>query len=126
MASTRRGLSRKDLRKKWQWTLLILLPDFIRKADVETAREELRARRSPAALDLVRLERFKEGRCVTLMHLGPYAEERTSIERMHAFARDAGYEPAGKHHEIYMNDPRRTAPERLKTILRHPVIKHRG
>jgi hypothetical protein len=120
------AFSRKDLRKKWQWTLMILMPDFIRKADVEAAREELRARRNPKALDLVRFEKYKEGRCVTMMHLGPYDTERATIERMHAYARDAGYSPAGKHHEIYLNDPRRTAPERLKTILRHPIAKHRG
>jgi hypothetical protein len=114
----------KDLRDQWKWTLLILQPDFIGQTDVEAAREELRAKgKGSAALDRTRLESFEEGPCVQVMHIGPYATEAGTIERLHAFAREKGYALRGKHHEIYLGDPRRSAPEKLKTILRHPVTQ---
>ena len=109
---------RKD---EWQWTLMIVQPDVVTPADVEAAREAVRARRPVPALDRVRFERFAEGRAAQILHVGPYAGERPTLERLHAFIRDEGGEPAGKHHEIYLSDPRRTAPERLRTILRQPV-----
>jgi hypothetical protein len=110
-------------RDQWKWTLLILQPDFIGPADVETARQELRAKRNPAAIDRVRLESFEEGRCVQIMHIGPYSAEKATIDRLHAFAAEKGLGLRGKHHEIYLGDPRRSAPEKLKTILRHPVAQ---
>lgn len=69
----------------------------------------------------VRLERFEEGLAVQMMHVGPYAEEPATIERLHAFAREQRLALHGRHHEIYLSDPRRTAPEKIKTILRQPV-----
>jgi hypothetical protein len=69
----------------------------------------------------VRLERFAEGQAAQVMHVGPYAEEAPTIARLHEFVAEQGYELRGRHHEIYLGDPRRTAPERLKTVLRHPV-----
>jgi len=67
------------------------------------------------------LERLVEGRSAQVLHVGPYSEEGPTVERLHAFIRQQGGEPSGKHHEIYLNDPRRTAPEKLKTILRQPM-----
>jgi hypothetical protein len=96
-------------------------PDHITAEFVEDAREELAARKDPPALDRIRFERFDEGLSAQIMHVGPYSEEAPTIERLHAFVRENGYELRGKHHEIYLGDPRRTAPERLKTVLRHPV-----
>ncbi len=110
-------------RDKWKWTLMIMQPEFITAAMVEEAREELRRRRNPASIDRARLERLEEGLAAQVLHVGPYSEEHATIERLHAFIREGEYRLAGKHHEIYMNDPRRTAPEKVKTILRQPVGK---
>ena len=73
------------------------------------------------ALGLVRFETFAEGRAAQVLHVGPYASEPETIARLHAFIRQEGMVPTGRHHEIYLGDPRRSAPERLKTILRQPV-----
>ncbi|MCX5684725.1 MAG: GyrI-like domain-containing protein [Planctomycetota bacterium] len=110
---------------RWQWTLLIAQPDFVTRAFVEEARTELLAHRKMPAAKLVRLERLDEGLSAQILHVGPYAEVRPTIDLMHAFIQEKGYEFAGKHHEIYLSDPRRTKPERLKTILRQPVKKVR-
>jgi hypothetical protein len=112
---------RKD---EWKWTLMIMQPDAVTAAALDEAREELKRRHPEAAgPERVRLERFEEGAAVQILHVGPYGEEGPTIEKLHAFAHESGFTVAGKHHEIYMSDPRRTAPEKLKTILRHPVKK---
>jgi len=72
----------------------------------------------------VRFERWKEGPCVQMMHIGPYSAEGPNIQRLHDFAHSRGYELAGKHHEIYLGDPRRAKPEKLRTILRQPISKN--
>lgn len=110
---------------RWQWTLMVAQPDFVTRAFVKEAREELLARRPTPAAKLVRLERLEEGLSAQILHVGPYAEEAPTIDLMHAFIHEKGYELAGKHHEIYLSDPRRTKPDRLKTILRQPVRKIR-
>jgi hypothetical protein len=112
-----------DNKDNWHWNLMMLLPDHIDAAMFEAARAELRAKKDNPAIDRLRLEKLHEGLCVQVMHLGPYSDEPPTIERMHAFARDAGYELRGRHHEIYLGDPRRAAPEKLKTILRMPIIR---
>jgi hypothetical protein len=111
----------------WQWTVMIALPDSFTAADVEMAKGELRRKgKASAQLDGLRLERLAEGLSVQTMYIGPYDQERETIEAMHAFARDQGYELRGRHHEIYLGDPRRTPPERLKTVIRHPVRSAAG
>lgn len=82
---------------------------------------KLRQKRPNPAIDRLRLAPFHEGLCMQIMHLGPYADEPQTVARMKEFAQAHGYEPAGKHHEIYLGDPLRSAPEKLKTILRQPV-----
>jgi hypothetical protein len=106
----------------WHWNMMILQPDHIDTALFEAARAELRAKKDNPAIDRLRLERLREGRCVQIMHRGPYSAEPPTIERLHAFAREAGYDLRGRHHEIYLGDPRRSAPEKLKTILRMPIV----
>jgi hypothetical protein len=103
---------------------MILQPDHITPEMFEDARAQVRSKRSdnPAVRQL-RLERFREGLCVQTLHIGPYAAEPTTMARMDSFAAEQGYVLCGKHHEIYMGDPRRSAPEKLKTVLRHPVQK---
>lgn len=112
-----------DMSRKqdWRWTQMIMTPDFVSKKMVDAAAEELRRKKGKDAVAPYRLERWKEGWCVQITHLGPYEAEAPTIEKMHSFAREQGYTLHGKHHEIYLNDPRRTAPEKIKTILRQPV-----
>lgn len=108
-------------RGTWRWTLLISLPpeatDQERAAALAGGRAKLPAE---LAADL-RIEPFEEGPVAQVLHLGPYEEERPSIERLHAAIATAGLRPRGRHHELYMGDPRRSKPERLRTLLRQPV-----
>jgi hypothetical protein len=108
-------------RDAWNWTMMIAVPDGVTAAEVAAAVEAAARRRPLPAAGRLRLERFDEGLAAQIMHIGPYADEAPTIERLHAFAAEQGYELRGRHHEIYLGDPRRTAPERLKTVLRHPV-----
>jgi hypothetical protein len=105
----------------WKWTVMILQPDFIARSQVDAAFDEVRKKKNPAALDRVRMETLEEGKCAQILYVGPFSDEGPTIQRIHDFIRDAGKQLRSKHHEIYMNDPRRTAPEKLKTILRQPM-----
>jgi hypothetical protein len=108
-------------RDSWNWTMMIAVPDEITADEVTAAARAAARRKELAAAQLVRLERLEEGLAAQLLHVGPYAEEEPTIARLHEFVIAQGYELRGRHHEIYLGDPRRTAPERLKTVLRHPV-----
>lgn len=110
-----------DARDDWKWTVMIMQPEHITSEDVTRAVEEVKRKKNPTGIEKLRFERFAEGLSVQIMHIGPYSEERPTIERMHSFALEQGYELRGKHHEIYLGDPRRAKPEKLKTILRQPV-----
>jgi hypothetical protein len=105
----------------WKWTVMILQPEFISRREVDAAFAEVRKKKNPAALGRVRFESLTEGPSAQILYLGPFAEEGPTIQRMHDFIHAAGKELRGKHHEIYLSDPRRTAPEKLKTILRQPM-----
>jgi hypothetical protein len=107
---------------------MMLQPQHISQELLEEAREQVRKKRGDSpALSKARLEYFEEGLCVQMMHIGPYATEPATIEVMRAFAAENGCRdrvgPNGKHHEIYLGDPRKAKPEKLKTVLRHPVEK---
>lgn len=108
-------------RDAWQWMLMIMQPDFITDNHFRRAVEQVRQKKNPAYLSKVRFERFHEGPSAQILHIGPYAAEHPTIEKLHAFIRENGYALDGKHHEIYLGDPRRSAPEKLKTIIRQPV-----
>jgi len=112
-----------DAAKKdqWQWRLMIALPDEVTAADISRARKELREKKDPSALGKLKFKSFAEGKAVQIMYVGPYSDEGPTIRGLHEFARENGFRLAGKHHEIYMGDPRRSAPEKLKTIIRQPV-----
>jgi hypothetical protein len=93
---------------------------------VEQARREAIKKKEPAlkpALERVRLERFHEGPAAQIMHIGPYSTEKPTIDRLHAFIGEEGYRLHGKHHEIYLGDPRRAAPEKLRTLVRQPITR---
>lgn len=104
----------------WRWRAMIMQPDPVDGQTIERAVERAR-RKALNALDRLHFERWEEGRCAQVLHVGPYAEEGPSIARLHEGIAAAGYRPRGRHHEIYLGDPRRSAPEKLRTLLRHPV-----
>jgi hypothetical protein len=105
----------------WRWRLMIRVPPFISERDRRAALAVLADRGKGPVIRRVKLESVTEGPCVQILHVGPYDREHASIAAMEAFARAGGLRLRGRHHEIYLSDPRRVAPARLKTILRHPV-----
>jgi len=106
---------------EWKWTLMIMQPEFINPEMVDSAKKEVARKKNPAALPLLRFEAFKEGKAAQLMHIGPFSEEGPTIEKVHAFIDKSGCQKVGKHHEIYLSDIRRAAPENWKTIVRQPM-----
>jgi len=116
----------KAARDQWCWYLMIRTPevvdDFpITDEDLETARGRLRDKKKDEGADRVKLEILEEGPCVQMLHVGPYDKENKTLAIMVEFCREESLTPHGRHHEIYLSDPRRVAPENLKTILRMPV-----
>lgn len=113
--------ARRD-KSRWDWTLMIMQPDWIDQDMFAGAVEQVRAKDRPARLDDVRLESLSEGRCVQTLYIGTYDGEEETLVRMHdEFVPANGLRMVGKHHEIYLSDSRRVAPERQRTILRQPV-----
>jgi len=108
-------------RADWRWVLMIGLPDEATEAELDAALAGGRARMDPALAPNLRVEPLAEGRAAQVLHVGPYSMERPTIEHLHAAVADAGLRLRGRHHEIYLGDPRRTAPERYRTLIRHPV-----
>lgn len=110
-------------KSRWEWTLMIMIPDWIDQDMFADAVEQIAAKNRPRRLHEVRLDSLSEGRCVQTLHVGPYDSEAEVLARMHhEFIPDNGLRMVGKHHEIYLNDFRRVAPEKLRTILRQPVV----
>ena len=112
-----------DFTKKenWIWTLMIMQPDFVTEERFEAARASARQKEDLPVFDELRLETYHEGPAAQVMHIGPYADEAPTIQALHDFIHDSGYSLRGKHHEIYIGDPNRSAPEKLKTIIRQPI-----
>jgi hypothetical protein len=111
---------RKARKDRWKWTAMIALPDAVTKADIKAAMAKATEKKELPALKLLRLEAFREGKVMQTLYFGPYADEGPTIAALHKAIADAGHTLRGKHHEIYMSDPRRTAPAKLKTIIRQP------
>jgi hypothetical protein len=117
------------VKDNWFYTLMIMKPEIVTKEIFEEARENVRKKKGDSELlNKVRLEYFEESLCVQTMHIGPYSTEPATMERMKAFMQDNGLfdnvgPKGGKHHEIYISDPRKAKPEKMKTVLRHPVAK---
>jgi hypothetical protein len=108
-------------RKSWKWKLMIRIPDFIQTADLKNAVKQAMERGKSENVMAVKLESLSEGKCVQILHVGPYDQEEAACEKMKQFAESCHLHFRGLHHEIYLSDPRRIPPERLRTILRHPV-----
>ena len=111
------------VKDRWDWTLMMMQPQAVTPEILANARQQALRKKALQALEKVRLEVYHEGLSVQIMYYGSYADEGPTIARIHAFIRDEGYLPNGKHHEIYLGDPRRTPPEKLKTVIRQPVRK---
>ncbi|MFN2222894.1 MAG: GyrI-like domain-containing protein [Chloroflexota bacterium] len=111
-------------KSQWEWTMMIMTPEWITADILAAAGEQVRKSKDPAALDKVRLESYHEGLAVQIMHVGSYDDEGPTLLKLHnEFLPQNSLVENGKHHEIYLGDPRRVAPEKLKTILRQPVRK---
>ncbi len=110
-----------DQKDQWKWTLMIVQPGMITQALFDQAVETVKAKKSPQHIDRLRFEVFEEGPCAQILHVGPFSEEKPTIDKLHRFIEENGYKRSGLHHEIYLSDFRRTAPENLKTIIRQPV-----
>ncbi|WP_019135141.1 GyrI-like domain-containing protein [Cellulomonas massiliensis] len=107
---------------RWAWTLLVLVPDWLAAEHVEAARSTVARKGGAPLLDAVRLEALDEGLCAQTLHVGPYDDEGPVLAELHErFVPEHGLRMTGRHHEVYLSDARRTAPERLRTLLRQPV-----
>jgi len=110
----------KREKDQWQWTAMIMQPEYVDADLVETVRAQVAEKRNPAALPKVRFEAFHEGRAAQTLHVGPFSEEGPTVARVHDYIAAQGFQLAGKHHEIYLSDIRRAAPEKWKTLIRQP------
>lgn len=108
-------------KSQWLWTAMIVQPDFISGDLVAEAVDQVQQKKDPPALPLMRFEAFEEGLSAQTMHIGPFSEEGPTIERVHDFIAERGFERCGKHHEIYLSDVRRADPAKWKTVVRQPM-----
>jgi hypothetical protein len=112
-----------DDKSAWLWTLMILQPPLVTAALVTRCRADLGEKKTLPALAKLRYENFSEGRCAQILHLGPFAAEGPTVERLHAFIEQQDAKLSGKHHEIYLSDIRRAAPDKWRTIIRQPFSR---
>ena len=114
-----------EKRDNWKWTLMIRQPEFVNVETVQWAVDELARKKPELEINKARFEAFEEGLCVQIMHIGPYSTEPETMKKVEAFLSEHGLKDrltsGGKHHEIYLSDPRKSKPESMKTVLRHPV-----
>lgn len=108
-------------RDNWQWTLMIMQPEWVTAETVAAGIETAGQKKDLPSLPLLRFDGYSEGAAAQVLHVGPYADEGPTIKRLHDSIEERGFKLGGRHHEIYLSDPRRAAPERLKTIIRQPV-----
>jgi hypothetical protein len=112
-----------DFKRKdnWSWTLQIMQPDLVDEGLFQAALNQAARKKPNPALAGVRLEQFEEGRCIQTMHIGPYSQEMLTVDRLKAYCAERRLRPSGRHHELYLSDPRRGDPAKTKTILRYAV-----
>lgn len=118
-------MSMFDIKNKddWKWTSMMMQPELVTKEIVEQATEQVKIKKDPVALPKVRFESFTEGKVAQILHIGPFSEEGPTIEKVHKLIENDGYQLSGKHHEIYLSDIRKAAPEKWRTVIRQPVKK---
>ncbi len=112
------SMGNKDI---WKWTSMIMQPEFISEDLCREAREQVRKKKELSALPKVKFENLTEGLSVQIMHIGPYSAEKPTVDKLHFFIKENGYTFNGKHHEIYLGDPRKSSPEKMKTVIRQPI-----
>ena len=105
----------------WKWTSMIMQPEHVTEDFVNKALEQVKKKKDLPALPKIRFSSFHEGLSAQTMHVGPYSNEAPTIEKLHRFVKENGHDLRGKHHEIYLSDPRRSKPEKLKTVIRQPI-----
>jgi hypothetical protein len=105
----------------WKWTLMIMQPSIVTKELVADAVEQVKAKKNPVSLPLVGFESFEEGKAAQIIHIDPFSKEGPTIEKVHSFIEENRSQRRGKHHEKYLSDIRRAAPEKWKTIIRQPM-----
>jgi hypothetical protein len=112
-------------KRKFRWTTMIRQPDFVTPGIFETAKAALQKKKPDLDLSRARREVLTEGFCAQVMHLGPYDDEPGTVERLERFIAESGFQSdmsgSRRHHEIYLSDPRKTTPEKLRTVIRHPI-----
>lgn len=105
----------------WKWTVMVMQPEHVTTELFNEAVEQVRKKKNPAALPKIRSEAFAEGKAAQIMHIGPFSEEGPTVEKLHNFIGESGCKLSGKHHEVYLSDIRKAAPEKWKTIIRQPM-----
>ena len=108
-------------KSNWKWTSLIMQPEYVTQDLYAMACEQVAKKKNPAALPKIRFESFEEGKVAQIMHIGPFSEEGPTVEKVHSFIEKSGRLRRGKHHEIYLSDIRKAAPEKWKTVIRQPI-----
>ncbi len=108
-------------KSNWDWTAIMMQPEYVNTALFEQALVEVKKKKPAPVLAPARFAAFNEGPSAQIMYFGPYADEGPTIARLHQFITDSGHKLRGKHHEIYLGNPQRTAPEKLRTIVRQPM-----
>ncbi len=109
-----------DKKEDWIWTAMIMQPEIVTKSLVESAIEQVKIKKNPKALSKIKFRGYQEGKAAQIMHVGPFSEEGPAVQKIHDFISDNNGKLKGKHHEIYLSDIRRAAPEKWKTIIRQP------
>lgn len=109
------------LRSDWYWKLLIRMPEFVTKEMMVSVQPEVAKKKKNELIHEISFEKITEGRCVQIMHIGPYLTEPETINKLMAFIDESGLFVDGLHHEIYLSDPRKTEPSKMKTLIRYPV-----
>lgn len=108
---------------RWKWTMMILQPEWVTTEWFDKVKETIYRKKKSDEIRNIRLMPYEEGLSVQILYTGAYVDEAPTIAEMHKFISENGYQPGGKHHEIYLGDPRKTTPEKLKTVLRQPMVK---
>lgn len=114
------SMERKD---EWEWTMMIMQPEWVTRNMVDAVLADMAQKKDLIVLEDLRFEAYHEGLSAQTFYVGPYSEEGPTIANMHAHIEAEGYLLRGKHHEIYLSDARKTAPEKLKTVIRQPIMK---
>ncbi len=113
-----------EKKEEWKWKVFIVQPDFITREIFDCGiKELLKKKKEDVDTSLLSFDSFEEGLCAQILHIGPYAQEEPTVKKLHEFINHEGYKMTGLHHEVYMGDPRKAAPEKLKTLIRQPVRK---